>query len=114
MYFQANEPPWKTKILTLIHDVFFFFSHHLSSMIFGTNALITKPAISLAPMIVTYLLGTTNKNFSQINKLSIVERRWLGQAMFQISCFVPFFVGAIQLFTWSFYTNRRTHNTESN
>lgn len=41
----------------LCHDFSFVCSSPLSSMVFGTNALFTKPAQSLAPMIVLSILN---------------------------------------------------------
>lgn len=37
--------------------IVFFYSSPLSSMVFGTNALFTKPAQSLAPMLVISILN---------------------------------------------------------
>lgn len=48
-------------ILKQIHVILLFFSSFhsspLSSMVFGTNALFTKPAQSLAPMMVLNILN---------------------------------------------------------
>ncbi|XP_061169081.1 transmembrane protein 180-like isoform X1 [Saccostrea echinata] len=85
-------------------------NHPISSMVFGTNALITKPANSLSPMLVVAILnrygydevrqiklGRTGEN----NLTGSIE---LKNAMFSLICFYPVVLGVIQLCSWSFYS----------
>nr|XP_039257356.1 transmembrane protein 180-like [Styela clava] len=96
-----------------------------SSMVFGTNALITKPANSFAPMLVVAILnkygyealkeygvpgavvpsGVTPPDQSEIAELHNV--------MFKIMCTFPIVLSIIQLLAWSTYKLKSTHVTEA-
>ncbi|NXX37841.1 MF13A protein, partial [Tricholaema leucomelas] len=75
----------------------------LSSMVFGTNALFTKPAQSLAPMLVVTILnqfGYENLN----NKVAQPDPSLfsgLHDAMFYLICLVPLCVAVIQILAWT-------------
>ncbi|NWY76689.1 MF13A protein, partial [Erithacus rubecula] len=66
----------------------------LSSMVFGTNALFTKPAQSLAPMIVVTILN--HYGYYNLNNLPDLH-----DAMFYLVCLVPFCIAVLQILTWT-------------
>ncbi|XP_056018584.1 transmembrane protein 180-like isoform X2 [Ostrea edulis] len=89
--------------------------HPISSMVFGTNALITKPANSLSPMLVVSILnrfgyGEVRKLTSgKMNDNDVARSEELKMAMFALVCWYPVVVGVIQLCSWSFFRiNKRT------
>ncbi|XP_056017920.1 transmembrane protein 180-like isoform X3 [Ostrea edulis] len=87
--------------------------HPISSMVFGTNALFVKPAISLSPMLAVAVLN--RYGYSQIKKstgsttsltenpLSPTQLEDLKGVMFSLVCWYPIVLGTIQLISWSFY-----------
>ncbi|XP_051488545.1 transmembrane protein 180-like isoform X2 [Apus apus] len=85
----------------------------LSSMVFGTNALFTKPAQSLAPMLVVTILnqfGYENLN----NEVAQPDPRWflgLHDAMFYLICLVPLCVAVVQILTWTPFSIQNSHVT---
>ncbi|XP_064617676.1 transmembrane protein 180-like [Liolophura sinensis] len=88
--------------------------HPISSMIYGTNALIVKPANSLSPMVVTAILNWYG--YSDLRENSEDRSSWTGytqlqEAMLAILCFMPVVVGVIQMAAWSRYTLRNTHKS---
>lgn len=83
----------------------------MSSMVMGTNALITKPAQSLAPMIIVYLLNSNGYELFKSGNLPSAE--YLKQYMFNIACLLPFVIGLLQLFFWSRYRIRNSHKKSS-
>ena len=94
-----------------MHFVFICFCRHpISSMIFGTNALIVKPAISLSPMLVVTILN--NHGYSQLKDINaddvdLKTSRELKHAMFILICFYPIVIGIIQFLSWSRYSVRK-------
>ncbi|KAK3091400.1 hypothetical protein FSP39_019632 [Pinctada imbricata] len=89
--------------------------HPISSMIFGTNALVVKPAISLSPMLVVSILN--NYGYDRIKKddngtkLSPLEMEGLKSVMFHLICVYPIVIGTIQFIVWSFYSIRGKKRT---
>uniref|UniRef100_A0A8B9F375 Transmembrane protein 180 n=1 Tax=Amazona collaria TaxID=241587 RepID=A0A8B9F375_9PSIT len=85
----------------------------LSSMVFGTNALFTKPAQSLAPMLVVTILnqfGYENLN----NEVAQPDPRlFLGlhDAMFYLICLVPLCIAVIQILAWAHFSIQNSHLT---
>ncbi|XP_074637522.1 transmembrane protein 180-like isoform X2 [Acropora palmata] len=79
----------------------------ISSMIFGTNALFTKPAQSLAPMMVVHILSRYGyKDSQQTGKgeiVSVIASQQLKDAMFCLLCMVPLLVAVFQIIFWKFY-----------
>ena len=75
-------------------------------MVYGTNALVVKPAISLAPMVVVAILN--RYNYDQLQKKTLTETQIdsLHNVMFTLLCCVPLVVGILQSLFWSFYTIR--------
>jgi len=92
-------------------------------MVFGLNALVTKPAISFAPMITVALLKHYGYSSMPSNVLgeststltATVAQHSAGDvltdAMFYMVCAVPVVVGLLQLFIWHFYTIRDSHKS---
>lgn len=79
----------------------------VSSMIFGTNAMFTKPAQSLAPMMVVHILSwygyKDSQNMKKDKSLSGSTTQELLDAMFSLLCFIPLFVAVVQIVVWKFY-----------
>ncbi|XP_024128440.1 transmembrane protein 180 [Oryzias melastigma] len=90
-------------------------SSPLSSMVFGTNALFTKPAQSLAPMIVLNILNQYGyeqlKDPGQNTNPSALEG--LHSAMFYLVCLVPMFVAALQALAWRPFSIRNSHTLDA-
>nr|XP_034314176.1 uncharacterized protein LOC105331564 isoform X2 [Crassostrea gigas] len=92
--------------------------HPISSMVYGTNALFVKPAISLSPMLAVAILNRYGYSYIQHSKNSPVrstastpspdQLKDLKDAMFFLVCWYPIIIGTIQLISWSFFkiTNR--------
>ncbi|XP_011372747.1 transmembrane protein 180-like isoform X1 [Pteropus vampyrus] len=79
----------------------------LSSVVFGTNALFTKPAQSLAPMVM--LSGLKQYGYGDLNESATVALR---DAMFNVICLVPLGVAVIQILVWSpFSIKNKTDHT---
>lgn len=103
--------------LNFYYFLFFFSSyftlsssyrHPNSSILVGINALLTKPAHSLAPMIIVNLLNRAGYDLYVKGLLNNDAKAvtHLHSVMFDISCVVPFFVGVGQILAWSFYSIR--------
>ena len=99
---------------THVHSymIFTLSRHPRSSMIFGTNALITKPAVSLAPMIaVAFLSRFGYQDAEHRNKTTFTPDHDLADAMFYLAAITPIVVGIVQLFVWGKYNIRDSHIT---
>lgn len=87
----------------------------LSSMVFGTNALFTKPAQSLAPMLVVSILNQYGyeslKDTAQTTDPSALQP--LYGAMFYLVCLVPLSVSALQVLAWKPFSIRNSHTVDS-
>ncbi|XP_029433552.1 transmembrane protein 180-like [Rhinatrema bivittatum] len=85
----------------------------LSSMVFGTNALFTKPAQSLAPMLVVTILNQFG--YENLNNKSVQPdpSLFLGlhDAMFSLICLIPLLIAIIQIVVWTPYSIRNSHVT---
>ncbi|XP_036797382.1 transmembrane protein 180 [Oncorhynchus mykiss] len=90
-------------------------SSPLSSMVFGTNALFTKPAQSLAPMLVVSILnqfGYENlKDAGRDANPSDLEA--LHTTMFYLVCVVPMCIAALQVFAWKPFSIRSSHTVDT-
>ncbi|XP_070780087.1 transmembrane protein 180-like [Enoplosus armatus] len=86
----------------------------LSSMVFGTNALFTKPAQSLAPMIVLNVLNQFGyeqlKEAGRESNSSALES--LHSVMFYLVCLVPMCVAALQALAWRPFSIRSSHTVD--
>ncbi|KAM7372014.1 hypothetical protein PAMP_009212 [Pampus punctatissimus] len=89
-------------------------SSPLSSMVFGTNALFTKPAQSLAPMIVLNILNQFGyeqlKDAGRDSNPSAFES--LHSVMFYLVCLVPMCVAALQVLAWRPFSIRNSHTVD--
>ena len=79
----------------------------ISSMIFGANALFTKPGQSLAPMVGWGVL--TYHNFRTLASDDEENESGLNSLMFSMLCLVPMICGALQLFLWRRFTLHGSH-----
>ncbi|XP_069558877.1 transmembrane protein 180-like [Brachyistius frenatus] len=90
-------------------------SSPLSSMVFGTNALFTKPAQSLAPMIVIKILNQFGydqlKDAARDSNPSAWES--LHSIMFYLVCLVPLCVAALQVLAWRPFSIRNSHTVDT-
>lgn len=79
-------------------------------MIFGTNALFTKPAQSLAPMMVVHILSWYGyKETLGVNKdkASSGTSPQLLDAMFFLLCLIPLVIAIVQIVFWKLYPLKR-------
>lgn len=81
----------------------------ISSTVFGTNALVVKPALSLSPMLVVNILNRYGyEHIKDQNYLATAgERESLQAVMFKLICFFPVVLGLLQFVIWSQFTIRR-------
>lgn len=90
-------------------------SSPLSSMVFGTNALFTKPAQSLAPMLVLNILNQFG--YEQLKAQGAgsspgsVES--LHTVMFYLVCLVPLCVASLQILAWRPFSIRSSHTMDA-
>ena len=73
-------------------------------MVYGTNALVVKPAISLAPMVIVAILN--RYGYDQLQKKTLTDDQIdsLNNVMFTLLCCIPLVIGILQALFWSFYT----------
>ncbi|KAM9345832.1 transmembrane protein 180-like [Symphorus nematophorus] len=90
-------------------------SSPLSSMVFGTNALFTKPAQSLAPMIVLTILNQFG--YEQLKEVGSTSDpsalASLHSIMFYLVCLVPMCVAAVQALAWRPFSIRNSHTVDA-
>ncbi|XP_053707814.1 transmembrane protein 180-like [Synchiropus splendidus] len=90
-------------------------SSPLSSMVFGTNALFTKPAQSLAPMLVLNILN--QYGYEQLKSKATGSSPGVSEGlhsiMFYLVCLVPLCVAALQLLAWRPFSIRNSHTVDS-
>ncbi|XP_036944619.1 transmembrane protein 180 [Acanthopagrus latus] len=89
-------------------------SSPLSSMVFGTNALFTKPGQSLAPMLALNILNQFGyeqlKDAGKDADLSDLES--LHSVMFYLVCLVPLVIAAMQVLAWTPFSIRSSHTVD--
>ncbi len=85
----------------------------ISSSVFGADALITKPAVSIAPMIVVNILN--RYGYQTIKQKSTAppseDLSQLHSVMFSLLCLVPVVLGCVQCIVWSWYPYKTTGQT---
>ncbi|KAJ8251155.1 hypothetical protein GJAV_G00217910 [Gymnothorax javanicus] len=90
-------------------------SSPISSMVFGTNALFTKPGQSLAPMLVVSILNQFGyeklKDAGSTADPSSLQS--LHSAMFSLVCLVPLTVAVLQILVWRPFSIRDSHTVDS-
>ncbi|XP_019724371.1 transmembrane protein 180-like isoform X2 [Hippocampus comes] len=87
----------------------------ISSMVFGTNALFTKPAQSLAPMLVINILNQFGYEQLKDAGRDVNPRALesLHSVMFYLVCVVPMCVAAVQVLAWRPFSIRNSHTVDS-
>ncbi|KAI8487659.1 MFS/sugar transport protein [Branchiostoma belcheri] len=85
----------------------------LSSMFFGMNALFTKPAQSLAPMLVVSILNRYGyedlvRSTTELGT-STAGHDELRQVMFHIFCLLPATIAFLQILVWKPYSLKDSH-----
>ena len=109
-YLKKQFSPWACvdckSITPYISTCFYSCRHPITSMVYGTNALVVKPAISLAPMVVVNILNRYGYDQLQKNILTESQVDALKSTMFTLLCCIPFMVGILQSCFWSYYTIR--------
>ncbi|XP_052617152.1 transmembrane protein 180-like [Peromyscus californicus insignis] len=73
----------------------------LSLMVFGISALFTRPAQSLAPMLI--LSKLTQYGYGEPNNRILLD---LQDTMFSLVCVVPLGIAMVQILTWSSFSIR--------
>ncbi|XP_068677996.1 transmembrane protein 180-like [Montipora foliosa] len=105
----AAAPLFKLSVSDFIDDDWEKYKRNapVSSMIFGTKALFTKPALSLAPMMVVHILSWYGYKDIQSNSedgsTSAGASPQLLDAMFYLICMVPLVMAVLQIVFWTFY-----------
>ncbi|XP_041364885.1 transmembrane protein 180-like [Gigantopelta aegis] len=80
--------------------------HPLTSMVYGTNALVVKPSQSLSPMLIVAIINRYGYESFRKKTISASELEVLKDGMFLIVWCLPLVVGTLQLISWSFYNLR--------
>ena len=75
------------------------------------NALFTKPAQSVAPMLVVYALKMYGYEVDTHEGGGAVVRPEIWECMFNILVNVPLCLGVVQLFCWRFFTLKGKEET---
>ncbi|KAL0993162.1 hypothetical protein UPYG_G00104060 [Umbra pygmaea] len=90
-------------------------SSPLSSMVFGTNALFTKPAQSLAPIMVVSILNQFGyESLKDAGKeANPSDLEVLHKTMFYLVCVVPMCVAALQVLIWRPFSIRNSHTVDT-
>ncbi|CAM4419414.1 unnamed protein product [Leuciscus chuanchicus] len=90
-------------------------SSPLSSMVFGTNALFTKPAQSLAPMMAVSILN--QYGYADMHEVSKAvdpsALQSLHSMMFYLVCVVPLCVTGLQVLAWRPFSIRDSHTLDA-
>eukprot|EP00066_Takifugu_rubripes_P002629 XP_003964676.2 PREDICTED: transmembrane protein 180-like [Takifugu rubripes] len=86
-------------------------SSPLSSMVFGTNALFTKPGQSLAPMMVLSILNQFG--YKRRKDAAEADLQLLHSVMFYLVCLVPMCVATVQALVWRHYSIRNSHTVDT-
>lgn len=79
----------------------------ISSLIFSLNALITKPAISIAPVIIVYLL---NRNGYVLYQKEQIRSEELRSCMGKVIFATPLVLGTFEFLIFRSYSLRHKHN----
>ena len=92
---------------------FLHFSLPLSSSVFGYNALFSKPAQSLAPMMIVAILEANNYQDRLADDMTGVQHKALKAAIFFVACAIPCVVGVLQIIVWRPYSIRDSHRNDN-
>ncbi|KAK6170848.1 hypothetical protein SNE40_019144 [Patella caerulea] len=95
------------------HDMYKYGrSHPITSMVYGTNALIVKPAQSLCPMLTVAILNRYGYEEHKTGKLGLQDLDSLKDTMFLLACGYSCILGIIQFISWSKYVLNTRNSTE--
>ena len=104
-----------------VKELSYGYRQPLSSMVFGTNALITKPAQSIAPMLTVAVLNrygysslhdvTGAASASGPATAAAASLDELKAAMVSVCCVTSLLLGVLQLCVWSMYRIRESHHS---
>lgn len=75
-------------------------------MVYGSNALVVKPALSLSPMIVAAILSRCGYDEVKAGTATASQKMYLHDTIFMFSCFAPVFIGIVQIIVWRQYKLR--------
>ncbi|XP_038619155.1 transmembrane protein 180-like [Tachyglossus aculeatus] len=83
----------------------------LSSMVFGTNAMFTKPAQSLAPIVIVSVLNKYGYEHLNNKVMQPDPSLFLGlhETMFYLISLVPLGIAVIQILAWTPFSIRNSH-----
>nr|KAG5709739.1 hypothetical protein BaRGS_027764 [Batillaria attramentaria] len=85
----------------------------ISSTVFGSNALVTKPAQSVAPMVIVAMLNRYGYEQLKAGTLPDVETQAIKDVMFQIICLTPVVLGVVQYVVWSQFSVYRKSSEQT-
>lgn len=78
----------------------------IASMVYGSNAVVVKPALSLAPMIVAAMLSRCGYDDVKSGSATPEQKLYLQECIFMFSCFAPVVIGIVQIIAWRQYKLR--------
>lgn len=78
----------------------------IASMVYGSNALVVKPALSLAPMTVSAILNRCGYDLVKDGTATAEQKIYLQDTIFMFSCFAPVVIGILQIIAWRQYKLR--------
>lgn len=79
-------------------------------MVYGSNAVVVKPALSLAPMIVAGMLSRCGYDDIKAHTASPEQKLYLQDTIFMFSCFAPVVIGIVQIIAWRQYKLRGSND----
>lgn len=85
----------------------------IASMVYGSNAVVVKPALSLAPMVVAGILNKYGYDAVKDGTATAAQTLILKNTIFNFSCFAPVIIGVIQIIVWRKYKLRGGSNPPS-
>lgn len=80
-------------------------------MVYGSNAVVVKPALSLAPMIVSAILTRCGYDEIKAGTATPEQKLYLQSTIFTFSCLAPVVIGIIQIIAWRQYKLRGEGNS---
>lgn len=75
-------------------------------MVYGSNAVVVKPALSIAPMIVAAVLSRCGYDEVKAGTATPEQKLYLQDTIFLFSCFAPVVIGIVQIIAWRQYRLR--------
>ena len=81
-------------------------------MVYGSNAVVVKPALSISPMIVAAILSRCGYDEVKAGTATAAQKLYLQNTIFTFSCFAPVVIGIIQIIAWRQYKLRGEGNSQ--